>query len=124
MKNLFKITNWIIISLSILLFIVSLFAIFAVGAAGHGSGNSAMYSLLYLICLPISLLISQSKNYKNQKRHYLALILLIIGTIYCIDSIYEAFVEQYGLVEYLITTIALLLITTSLTGVVKTLKKP
>ena len=121
--NLFKITNWIIICLSGLLFIVSLFAVGAVGSAGHASGNSAMYALLYLICLPISLIISQSKNYTNKKRHYPALILLIIGAIYCIGSIRETFVEQYGPTEYFIIAVALILIITSLTGIIKTLKK-
>ena len=112
MIRFFKITTWIVICLSGTFMLFTLFAIVAVGAAGHSSGSSfdTGMACMYLTALPVSLILIQSITYKNRLTTFLAGCLLFVGILFCLYGLYDNYRKGYGRTEYLLAGVPLSLL--------------
>lgn len=121
MNSIYKTTTWIVIIVSTCLIFLYLFAIFAVGAAGHSSGSTLEICLLllYLICLPISLYTYLNQNTQNTLTKTFSIVLVLSGIIFCLKGMYENSIEGFGSTEYLVVGIPLTLLTVTLIGLFK-----
>lgn len=121
MIRLFKITTWLVICFSCVCVFFTLFAMIAVGAAGHSSRNSfeTVVAFFYLAGLFVSLTMTQFIQYRSRFIETLAGVLLCTGILFCLYRLYDNYAKGYGRTEYTLTVVPLILLAIVFVGLAK-----
>lgn len=121
MNRIFKITIWTVFIVSIILIFVTLFSVVAVGTAGHSAGSSSELglTLLYFISLPFALFPNLPPKFPHRLKKNPAILLLLIGIGFCLYGVYDNMINKFGVPEYFIVGIPLILLTITLIGILK-----
>ncbi|HSY61377.1 MAG TPA: hypothetical protein VK796_05845 [Cytophaga sp.] len=121
MIRFFKITTWIVISLSVMFLLFLLFIIFVVNVA-MGNEQDVYESgllILYWITLPATLIMTQFAKYKNKFTTSLAGIMLLIGVVFCAHGIWDSYIKGFWRTQYLLAVIPCMLLLIVFVGLLK-----
>ncbi len=121
MIRFFKITTWTVIILSICFLFFLVFLVLVVDTAmgnPHDLYETGL-PLLYWTALPVSLILTQSRKYKNRFTTIIAGILLLLGIVFCVYEIYCSYIQGFWQIQYLISFIPLILLLIACIGLIK-----
>jgi len=109
-----------VVGVSILLIFVTLYVAVAAGTAGHSAGSSPEtgLTLLYYTSLPISLYPTLPQNPKIYLQKFRLFYYCQLEYVF-VYGVYNNIINRYGLTEYFIVGIPLILLAITLIGIFK-----